>query len=126
MSHDLDEANTSLWALAVPPLIWAAHFLLSYTTAAVWCAKYAGPERTLAPARIAIGIYSALALAALTVTAVRGYRRQRVADLREPHDRDTPEDRYRFVGYAAMLLSGLSGIAIVYAALVAVITRSCH
>jgi hypothetical protein len=38
----LPEANESLWLLVASPVIWAAHFLLCYGTAAVWCAKVAG------------------------------------------------------------------------------------
>ena len=30
--------------LTIAPGIWSAHFLLSYATAAVWCAKMAGPD----------------------------------------------------------------------------------
>jgi hypothetical protein len=125
MAPRIDEEHASLWTLAVPPLIWAAHFLLSYWTAAVWCAKFAGLGGTLSSARIAIALYSLLALAALAFTGLRGYRRHRLASKPAPHDDDSPESRYRFMGYAAMLLSGLSAIAVIYAALVVVVIGSC-
>ena len=32
-----------------------------------------------------------------------------------PHDDDTPEDRHRFLGFAALLLSALSAVAVIYA-----------
>jgi hypothetical protein len=126
MSTMVDEEHANLWTLAFPPLIWAAHFLLSYCTAAIWCAKYAGASNALGTARLAVFIYTALALVALLLSGLAGYRKQRLGRVRAPHDRDTAEDRYRFLGYAAMLLSGLSAIAVCYAALVVVFIRSCE
>jgi hypothetical protein len=126
MSTKVDEEHANLWTLAFPPIVWAAHFLLSYCTAAVWCAKFAGEDRGLSTARFAIAIYTAAALAALVLAGYRGYRKQRLGNGRAPHDRDTPEDRYRFLGYAAMLLSGLGALAVCYAALVVVFIRSCE
>jgi hypothetical protein len=126
MRSKVAEEHASLWALAVPPLIWVGHFLLSYCTAAVWCAKYAGAEGSLATARVAIALYTVVALIGLYMMAWRGYRHHRLGDTRAPHDDDSPEDRYRFMGYAAMLLSGLSAIAVVYASIVAIMIRSCY
>ena len=44
------------------PTIWAAHFLLCYVTAAIWCAKVAGPDGSLGGVRVAIAVYTVLAL----------------------------------------------------------------
>ena len=126
MSTRVDEQHANLWTLAFPPIIWAAHFLLSYCTAAVWCAKFAGESGSLGTARVAVAVYTAVALAALLLSGFAGYRKQRLGKVQAPHDRDTAEDRYRFLGYAAMLLSGLSAIAVCYAALVVVFIRSCE
>jgi hypothetical protein len=114
----MGQRRESLWTLAVPPLIWGAHFLLSYWTAAVWCAKVGG---SLSGVRIAVALYTAVALAGLSLSGYRGYR-QRGPGV---HDADTPESRAEFVGHAAMLLAGLSAIAVLYASLVAVVIRSC-
>ena len=46
----LPEQDESYWRLASAPVIWALHFLLSYATAAVWCAKVAGPDGALGAA----------------------------------------------------------------------------
>ena len=46
MTH-LPEQNESLWFLIAAPIMWAAHFLLCYLTAAIWCAKLAGPDGAL-------------------------------------------------------------------------------
>ena len=45
------EKNQSLWLLTASPVMWAAHFLLSYGTASVWCAKVAGPGGSVARQR---------------------------------------------------------------------------
>jgi hypothetical protein len=127
MTDDLPESEESLFTLAAPPLVWAAHFLVSYATAAIYCAKLAGPDGSLAPARIAIGVYTAVALAAVAFLGLRGYRRHRAGGgAPPPHDDDSPIGRHRFLGFATVLLAGLSALAIVYAALVAVFVRSCR
>ena len=119
-------APLSLWALAIPPAVWAAHFLLSYGTVAVWSAKLAGADRSLATARIAIAAYTAVALVGLVALGVRAHRRHRQGGEPPPHDDDTPEDRDRFLGFATLLLCGLSAIAVVYAGLVVAFIRSCR
>jgi hypothetical protein len=126
MTTKVAEQHASLWTLAFPPIVWAGHFLLSYCTAAVWCAKFSGQDGSLGTARVAVSAYTAAALAALLLSGLSGYRKQRLGAVQAPHDGDSPEDRYRFLGYAAMLLSGLSAIAVCYAALVVVFIRSCE
>lgn len=114
----------SLWVLTVSPVIWAAHFLLCYVTAAVWCEKVVGEDGPLGLAQTAIVVYTLVALVGIGVTAWRGYRWQRSGDV--PHDADTPADRRRFLGFATLLLSGLSAVAVVYAALTVVFIGTCH
>ncbi len=125
MSAKVSEQHESLWVAVASPLIWSAHFLLSYCTAAIWCAKLAGRDGSIAGARIAIAVYTVLALAAVGLIGLRGYQRHRLDGGSEPHDADTPEDRYRFLGFATLLLSLLSGVAILYSALAAAIVGSC-
>lgn len=115
--------GTMLWVLAASPSLWAAHFLLSYATAAVWCAKVGG---SLAFVRGAIAVYTAVALSAVAFVGWGGYRRHRRASAELPHDDDTPESRTAFVGFATLLLSGLSAIAILYSALVVLFLRTCR
>jgi hypothetical protein len=126
MSADVSEKRDSLWRLAAPPVIWATHFLACYGTAAVWCAKYAKPDDPLTPVRLAIAAFTLVALLPVTWLAWSSYRRHRHPGGQLPHDADTPEDRYRFLGFATLLLSGLCAIAIVFAALTAVFIRSCR
>ena len=125
MANDVSEEKDSLWMIAAAPTIWAVHLLVSYATAAVWCAKVAGPGGPLGTARIAIFVYTAVSLVAIGLVGVRGFRRHRLGSSPPPHDADTRADRHRFLGYATLLLAGLSAIAVVYGTLPAVFIRSC-
>src|SRR5688572_2396372 len=100
MKEELEEHRESLWRLAAPPLIWAAHLLLCYCTAAIFCEKFAARGDSLGAVRTAIAVYSALALIAIFVIGLRGYQRHRYGDSTTPHDFDSPEDRHRFLGFA--------------------------
>jgi len=126
VANRIAEQNESLWRLTAAPLVWAAHLLLSYCTAAIWCAKVAARGESLGMARLAIGGYSAVALAAILVIGWRGYKRHTFAGSTLPHDFDSPEDRHRFLGFATLLLSGVSAVAVIYQALAAALIGSCR
>ena len=126
MTEELREQHESLWRLAASPLLWAAHLLASYCTAAVFCEKFASGAGSLANVRVAIALFTLVALAAIGAVGWRGYRRHRYGDVNTPHDFDSPEDRHRFLGFATLLLSGLSAVAVVYQALPAVFIGSCR
>jgi hypothetical protein len=123
--NETHERNQSLWLLIASPAIWAAHFLLCYVTASIWCAKVVGPGGSLTTVRVAIVGYTALALAGIGIIGWIGYRRHSLGNADLPHDADTPEDRHRFLGFATLLLSALSAVAVIYAALVAVFFGRC-
>ncbi len=120
------EQNESLWRIIASPLIWAGHFLFSYITAAVYCAKFASGGQPLGPARVAIGVYTVVALAAIVGMGWSGLKSHRFAGETVPHDDDTPGDRHRFLGFATLLLSALSFVATVYVALTLVFIRDCN
>jgi len=122
----LAEEHESLWVLVASPTIWAAHFLLSYGTAAIWCAKAADPDQSLDPVRVAIAVFTAVALVAIGVVGRRGWKSHALAPSEPPHDVDTPQDRHRFLGFATLLLSGLSAIAVLYETLAAVFIGTCR
>jgi hypothetical protein len=126
MTTALAENRESLWWVVASPLVWSAHFLLCYCTAAIWCARFAGEERSLSGARAAIAVYTLLAVVTVAAVAVKGFKRHRLAGGEVPHDADEPEDRHRFLGLATLLLSLLSLLAIAYSALAAVFIGSCH
>lgn len=120
------EARESLWALITGPLIWLVHFALSYITAAIWCAKYTDEAGSLAPAAIAISVYTGVGLLLIALSAHRGFRRHSLGESAgPPHDADTPGDRHRFLGFASLLLCGLAAIATVFVAMTVVFIGSC-
>lgn len=124
MDKQLKEQHESLWRLTAPPLVWAAHLLLSYCTAAIFCEK--ASDASFATVRFAIAGYTLLALALIAFAAVSGYQRHRYHGANAPHDFDSPEDRHRFLGFATFLIAGLSGLAVIYQALPAVFIGSCR
>jgi hypothetical protein len=122
----LPERASYLALLAASPTIWAAHFLLSYCTAAVWCAKLGFDADTLGAAGIAIWIFTAVALVAIAAIGRHAWRRHRYGDAELPHDFASPEDRHRFLGFACVLLSGLSAVAVLYSVLAVALVGSCR
>jgi hypothetical protein len=128
-SHDTTgrpaESTESLWMLTAGPVIWATHLLLSYGTAAIWCEKFVDPTGSLGTARTAIGWYTAIALTAIAIVALKGFRRHRHGTETTTHDLDSPGDRHGFLGFATLLLSGLSALAVLYAALAVSFFEGC-
>jgi hypothetical protein len=123
----------SLWLLTIAPTIWAAHLLLSYVTGAIWCARLAGPEAPLGNVRTAVAWYTGVALVGITLVGVEGFRRHRYPSEAgkggteaTTHDLDTPEDRHRFLGFATLLLAGLSAVAVIFAAMAAAFFETCR
>lgn len=116
----------SLWLLTIAPTIWAAHLLLSYITAAIWCAKFAGPASSLGNVRSAVAWYTAVALIGIAIVGWEGLRRHRHGTEATTHDLDSPDDRHRFLGFATLLLAGLSAVAVLYAALAATFFETCR
>jgi len=125
VTGELPEEAESLWLLAASPALWAAHFALSYATAAIWCAKHAGPTGSLGPARAAIGVYTVVALAGILIVGRRGWARHRRAEGHE-HDFDSPAGRHGFLGFTVSILSGMSAIGVVFVALPAVLIGSAR
>jgi hypothetical protein len=112
--------------LTIAPTIWAAHLLLCYVTAAIWCAKYAMPGGALDGVRTAIAWYTVVALVGIAVVGWEGFRRHSFGMEANTHDLDSPGDRHRFLGFATLLLSGLSAVAVIYAAFAATLFETCR
>jgi hypothetical protein len=115
----------SLWLLTIAPTIWAAHLLLCYITAAIWCAKFAGASGPLGGVRSAITWYTVAALIGIAWIGWEGFRRHRHGAEATTHDLDSVEDRHRFLGFATLLLAGLSAVGVFYAALAATYFDTC-
>ena len=128
-THGLDsppEEEESLWILVIAPTIWAVHFLASYLTGAIWCAKAVGPDGALGIVRPLVALYTVAALAGIALVARSGFLRHDRGTATVPHDFDSADDRHRFLGFATLLLCGISAVATIYVALVAVFVGSCR
>jgi hypothetical protein len=126
MEAETAEGDESLWWLAAPPLIWLAHLVASYATAAVYCAMSGIRSTPLTTVRVAIVVYSVVALAGIAAIGIRGLRRHRFDSATTAHDFDTPQARYRFLGFATLLLSSMSAVAVVFVALPAAFLETCR
>lgn len=110
--REFREEADSLWRLTLAPVTWAGHFLTSYVTIAVICAKN---PAALPVSRFALVLFT---LAALAMIAWLGWKSWRQWDVRGTgksiHARGQAEDRHRFLGHAAVLLSIISAIGVLY------------
>jgi hypothetical protein len=116
----------SLWVMIAAPTVWAAHFLVCYWVAAVWCAKVTEGAGPLGPVRWAVAILTVAALAligALIHRARTRYEGRFLID--EDLTRSTEAERTRFLGHATLLLAGLSAVAVVIDALPVVVFDTC-
>jgi hypothetical protein len=112
--HVTHEDRQSIWLLTFGPAIWAAHFLMTYVTAAVWCAKYT-TDGTTGPLHELVTAFTVIALIGIGVIGYAGWRRHTYGEgASAPHDDDTPEDRHRFLGLATFMLAALSAVATAY------------
>lgn len=112
----------SLWRLVFAPTVWALHFLLCYVIAAGVCAKRPGDAQAFFEVRVAIATITALALIAIALHGRSCLRRYRAA-ASAPAEH---ADRQRFLGYAGLILSALSAVAVLYVAAPAFIIDSCR
>lgn len=122
----LPERRASLWQLTAGPATWAVHFLASYVTAAIWCARAATVAAPLGTARVALIAYTVVALGVIAAVGWRSWRQHRWGDAELPHDAASAGDRHRFLGFATLLLCGLSFVAVVYSALAIGLIGTCR
>jgi Kef-type K+ transport system membrane component KefB len=115
----------SLWTLFTAPVVWALHFLLCYIGAAIFCEKPGLFGAEFDHLRIAIGLVTVAALGMIVVSAALAWRQWRFGTSDPPHDDPTRRDRLLFQGYATLLLSGLSFVAVIFTALPALFLTEC-
>lgn len=115
-----------LWRLTIAPTIWAAHLLLCYITTAIWCARFVSYGGALGSVRSAITWYTTLALIGIALIGWEGFRRHRHGTEATTHDLDSVDDRHRFLGFATLLLAGLSAVGVLYATLAATYFETCR
>lgn len=115
----------SLWTLFTAPIVWALHFLACYVGTAIFCEKPGFLGTSFDNLRIAIGIVTVIALAMIVLSAFLAWRQWGFGTGDPPHGDPTRRDRLLFQGYATLLLSGLSFVAVVFTALPVVFLTEC-
>lgn len=115
----------SLWTLFTAPVVWALHFLACYVGAAIFCDKPGFLGGNFDTLRIAIGLLTLLSLAMIALAAILAWRQWGFGASDPPHDDPNRRDRLLFQGYATLLLSGLSFIAVIFTALPALFMTEC-
>lgn len=125
MWHLLPREVESLWTLFTAPVIWALHFLLCYIGAAIFCEKTGFLGLDFNNLRVAIGVLTISALVMIVVSAILAWRQWNFGTADLPHDDSSRRDRLLFQGYATLLLSGLSFVAIIFTALPALFITEC-
>lgn len=115
----------SLWTLFTAPVVWALHFLTCYVAAAIFCEKPDFLGGNFGNLRIGITALTVLSLAMIVVSAMLAWRQWGFGAGDPPHDDPTRRDRLLFQGYATLLLSGLSFIAVAFTALPVLFVTEC-
>lgn len=115
----------SLWTLFTAPIVWALHFLVCYVGAAIYCAKPGLLGLDFSSVRLGIVIVTAIALAFIALSTLLAWRQWGFGTYDPPHDDPTAHSRRRFQGFATLLLSGLSFVAVIYVALPALFLTEC-
>ena len=115
----------SLWTLFTAPVVWALHFLACYVGAAVFCAKQEMLDLDFSAVRVGIGLVTLLALALITLSGWLAWRQWGFGADDPPHDDPSDHSRRLFQGFATLLLSGLSFVAVIYVALPALFLTEC-
>lgn len=116
----------SLWTLFTAPTIWAAHFLACYAAVAIYCEKAGAEDFTFAELRLALVLITILALAGIVLSAWLAWRQWGFGSGDPPHHTPTREDRLLFQGFATLLLSGLSFVAVLFVAVPLVVIEACQ
>jgi Kef-type K+ transport system membrane component KefB len=125
MWHLLPRQVESLWTLFTAPVVWALHFLACYVGAAIFCEKPGFLGADFDNLRIGIGVVTLLSLSLIAVSAMLAWRQWGFGTADPPHDDPTRRDRLHFQGYATLLLSGLSFVAVIFTALPALFITDC-
>lgn len=125
MWHLLPRQVESLWTLFTAPIVWALHFLACYISAAIFCEKPGILGMDFDDLRIAVALITLASLAMIVIAAVLAWRQWGFGTGDPPHDRPTRRDRLHFQGYATLLLSGLSFIAVIFTALPVLFLTGC-
>ncbi|TIP83639.1 MAG: hypothetical protein E5X63_20800 [Mesorhizobium sp.] len=115
----------TLWTLFTAPVVWVAHFLVCYIGAAIYCAKPELVGLSFSAVRAGIAAATVIALSLIALSAWLAWRQWGFGTDDPPHDDPTRRDRTLFQGFATLLLSGLSFIAVIFTAMPALFVTEC-
>ncbi|WP_287062120.1 hypothetical protein [Mesorhizobium sp.] len=115
----------TLWTLFTAPVVWAAHFLVCYIGAAIYCAKPELVGLSFSAVRAGIAAATVIALSLIALSAWLAWRQWGFGTDDPPHDDPTRRARTLFQGFATLLLSGLSFIAVIFTAMPALFLTEC-
>ncbi|MCO5731727.1 hypothetical protein [Rhizobium sp. SSA_523] len=116
----------SLWTLFTSPAVWALHFIVCYVVMAVYCAKPGLFGLSFDSYRLILSGFTVAALAFIVFAAYLAYRQWGFGSEDPPHAGATDLDRRRFQGFATLLLSGLSFVAVVFTAIPLIFLAECQ
>ncbi|QPM92314.1 hypothetical protein [Pseudooceanicola algae] len=120
---ELAEEQASLFRITLAPVIWAAHFLVCYGLVAVTCAK----GWDIDAVRLGLILFSAGALGGIGWIGLAAWRQWNLSATGDRvNRRGRPEDRHRFLGHAAFLLSIISAIGVIFVALPLILIGGCQ
>ncbi len=126
MKSLLPKEVETLWTLFTAPVVWAVHFVVCYVVVAIYCEKMLVWHLDFGIVRIALGLFTLVALAMIVLSAYLAWRQWGFGASDAPHSQPTDRDRRRFQGFATLLLSGLSFVAVVYVAIPLIFIAGCQ
>ncbi|MCF6367962.1 hypothetical protein [Rhizobium halophilum] len=106
--------------------LWAFHFVVCYVVVAIYCEKMLVWSIDFDLTRIGLGIFTLLALAMIVLSAYLASRQWGFGSREPPHSQTTDRDRWRFPGFATLLLSGLNFLTVVYVAIPLAFIAGCQ
>lgn len=114
----------TFWTLFTAPVVWALHFLACYLSVAIHCAKQGGGSQ-FATLQLILGGVTLAALATIAISAFLAWRQWGFGTTDPPHDEPTDRARKLFQGFATLLLSALSFVAVLFVATPILIIDGC-
>jgi uncharacterized membrane protein len=119
--------GVDLWRVIAAPIIWALHFLFCYVFVAIYCEKF-GRASDLTTAKYWIVAATLIALAGIAwlTMGIWRVRARSVTDNDFEFEHNSPEERHRFLSHAALMLSVLSAIAVLYVVIPALYLSTCR
>lgn len=120
--HD-HRAPESLWRLTGPVLVWLAHFLAIYLTAALACGRWRIADAMPLPLSL---LYTVAAFGGLAVCLKLGARARPVWAPGRDLDDDAPQARAAFVATTNALLVLAAGIGVLAVGATAMLVPRCR